>query len=34
MEALRALKPRLARVAFNRLQPTTTTATGALPAAA
>jgi transposase len=34
MEALRALKRRLARVVFNLLQPTTTTATGDLPAAA
>lgn len=34
MEALRALKRRLARVVFNLLQPTTTNATGDLPAAA
>jgi transposase len=34
MEALRALKRRLARVVFNLLQPTTTTATGHMPAAA
>ena len=34
MEALRVLKRRLARVVFNLLQPTTTTATGHLPAAA
>jgi len=34
MEALRVLKRRLARVVFNLLQPTTTTATGALPSAA
>jgi transposase len=34
MEALRALKRRLARVVFNLLQPTTTNATGDMPAAA
>jgi transposase len=34
MQALRALKRRLARVVFNLLQPTTTTATGDLPVAA
>lgn len=34
MEALRALKRRLARVVFNLLQPTTTTTTGHMPAAA
>jgi transposase len=34
MEALRALKRRLARVVFNLLQPTTNGATGELPAAA
>jgi transposase len=34
MEALRALKRRLARVVFNLLQPTTTNATGDTPAAA
>jgi transposase len=34
MEALRALKRRLARVVFNLLQPTTTSATGDLPGAA
>jgi transposase len=34
MQARRALKRRLARVVFNLLQPTTTTATGPIPAAA
>jgi hypothetical protein len=34
MQALRALNRRLARVVFNLLQPTTTTATGPLLAAA
>jgi hypothetical protein len=34
MEALRALKRRLARVVYNLLQPIETSATGDLPAAA
>ena len=34
MEALRAVKRRLARVVFNLLQPTTTSTAGDLPAAA